>query len=52
MNWILEALLDKLRERGSYCPYCSGEYVHTDESCVLYGLWFNRELEQNNEKDE
>jgi len=51
MDWILEALLDKLRERGSYCPYCGGEYVHTDHSCILYGLWFRHELEDD-EDDE
>lgn len=43
MRIVLERLLDKLRERQSWCPYCSGEYVHDDE-CILKGMWFPKEI--------
>jgi hypothetical protein len=42
---ILFALLNKLRERRSSCPYCGGEKVHNSDSCILYGLWFDHEKE-------
>lgn len=44
---ILMILLDKLKERTNYCPYCSGEYVHT-EQCPLEGLWFANEVNDEN----
>lgn len=40
---ILFALLNKLRERQSHCPYCGGEKVHDSSGCALYGLWFDHE---------
>ena len=39
---ILTMLLDKLRERQSWCPYCGGEHV-CQEECVLEKHWFRRE---------
>ena len=42
MNDILLSLLSKLKERQSWCPYCGGEHVHTEE-CVLKGLWFEED---------
>ncbi len=42
---ILLALLNKLRERQSWCPMCGGEYVH-DKDCELEGLWFKNEIEK------
>lgn len=42
MSQILTALLSKLKERQSWCPYCNGEYTHNAE-CVLKGLWFEED---------
>jgi len=39
MNQVLLQLLEKLKVRQSWCPYCGGEYVHSS-NCVLRGLWF------------
>lgn len=39
---ILNALLDKLREGQSFCPFCGGEMV-CDNECVLRGLWHKEE---------
>lgn len=39
-------LLDKLKERTSYCPYCSGETSHIEQpsgECPLEYYWFNDE---------
>jgi hypothetical protein len=36
---ILHALLDKMRERQSWCPYCGGE-MGCESECVLDGIWF------------
>jgi hypothetical protein len=38
---ILTMLLDKLRERQSWCPYCGGEYC-CNASCPLDGIWSKR----------
>lgn len=43
---ILTMLLDKLKERTSYCPYCSGEVAHI-EQCPLEGLWFKDDKQQD-----
>ena len=42
MSNILIRLLERLRERQSWCPYCGGEVVCPD-LCALYGIWFKRE---------
>lgn len=38
----LQILIDKLKERQSWCPLCGGEYIH-DENCEIEGLWFDTE---------
>lgn len=48
----LERLLDVIRERQSWCPYCAGEKVHASDRCILYGMWFSREIEEEEEKEE
>ena len=47
---ILQKLLDALKERQSWCPYCGGEYVHNHGwsgeervPCILKGRWFRDE---------
>lgn len=49
----LKKLLDKLKERQSWCPCCGGESVH-DYGCVLEGHWFRSETEDDGvgEEDE
>lgn len=38
---ILTNLLDKLRERQSWCPYCEQEYT-CNTNCELKDLWFEK----------
>ncbi len=54
MDKVLAKLLDRLRERQSWCPYCGGEYthdpskwVHDTNTCVLNGLWFPDETSED-----
>jgi len=44
MGSLLIALLDKLRERQSWCPYCGGETTH-EADCLLENLWFPWEID-------
>lgn len=46
-QYILESLLEKLKERQSYCPLCGGEFA-CDSRCILEDFWF----EQNDYEDD
>lgn len=46
----LEELLEVIRQRQSWCPYCGGEKVHGD-NCILWGMWFSYETEEEEQTD-
>lgn len=46
---IFTKLIERLKQQQSFCPYCGGEHTHTDNDCVLKGLWFDGEEEYDEE---
>lgn len=48
---VLRSLLDHLRRRQGWCPYCGHSDEHHAPGCVLHGRWFAREVYPDEQVD-